>query len=72
MTDKQFTALMKKTQEAGLKHKKLLTKLEEEYELRYGHLPSEVDDDFFIDAFDYCQGKLPTLEQVHESATLFL
>lgn len=72
MTDKQFTALMKKTQEAGLKHKKLLAELEEEYFNRYGQYPSDVDDDFFIDAFDYCQGDLPTLEHVHNSATLFL
>lgn len=72
MTDKQFTALMRKTQDAGLKHKKLFSKLEEEYFKRYGQYPSDVDDDFFIDAFDYCQGELPTLEQVHDSATLFL
>ena len=72
MTDKQFISLMKKTYEAGRKHIKLLSKLEEEYELRYGHLPSEVDDDFFIDSFNYCQGDLPTLEQVHDSASLFL
>ena len=72
MTDKQFTALMRKTQDAGLKHKKLFSKLEEEYFERYGQYASDVDDDFFIDAFDYCQGELPTLEQVHESASLFL
>lgn len=72
MTDKQFTALMKKTQEAGLKHKKFLSELEEEYFRRYGQYPSDIDDDFFIDAFDYCQCDLPTLDQVHESATLFL
>lgn len=72
MTDKEFAILMRKTQKAGLKHKKLLSDLEEEYYVRYGQYPSEVDDDFFIDSFDYCQGKLPTIEQVHESATLFL
>ena len=38
----------------------------------YGQYPSDIDDDFFIDAFDYCQCDLPTLNQVHESATLFL
>ena len=32
--------------------------------------PSDVDDDFFIDSFDYCQGTLPTLEQVDEFAKL--
>lgn len=72
MSDKEFTTLMRKTQKAGLIHKKLLAELEEEYYARYGQYPSEVDDDFFIDAFDYCQGDLPTLEQVHESAISFL
>lgn len=63
---------MRRTQKSGLKHKKLLKELEEEYELRYGNSPSEVDDDFFIDSFDYCKGRLPTLEQVYESAMLRL
>lgn len=72
MTDKDFAALMIKTQKAGLKHKKLLKELEEEYYVRYGQYPSDVDDDFFIEAFHYCQGELPTLEDVHENTTLFL
>lgn len=72
MSDRQFTELMRKTQKAGLKHKKLLSELEEEYFRRYGQYPSDIDDDFFIDSFVYCQCNLPTLDQVHESATLFL
>lgn len=72
MSDKEFTTLMQKTQKAGLIHKKLLAKLEKEYYRRYGNYPCDIDDDFFIDAFDYCQGDLPTLEQVHESAISFL
>ena len=59
-----------KYQKKDKNYKKLLQELEDEYEARYGQTPSEVDDDFFIDSFDYCQGNLPTLEQVQEMAEL--
>ena len=40
---------------------------ENEYERRYGNNPSEVDDDFWIDALHYGQGDI-NLEKIKERA----
>ncbi len=56
MTDKQWQRVIDKCQEAGQEHLRLLRIAEAEYEKRYGHNPSEVDDDWWIDTVHYCKG----------------
>ncbi len=53
MTDKKFEALMNQCLYANLEYKALLVKIEDEYERRFGHNPSDIDDDQWIDLFRY-------------------
>lgn len=71
MTDKQLKKLMDKTLILAIKHRETLRLLESEYFKRFGHNPSEVDDDFFIDTFHYGNGGLVTVEQLTDNAKLY-
>lgn len=51
MTDKQWQKELNALTSAHSKYLKLLKKAEDEYLRRFGHYPSEVDDDFWIDSF---------------------
>lgn len=51
MDDTRFQELLDETTEAHKKYLKLLKKAEKEYLKRFGNLPSDVDDDFWIDSF---------------------
>ena len=68
MTDNDFMKLIKKTQKHLAQYLGLLEACETEYEFRYGHNPSEVDDDYWIDSMH--QSAIPmTLEKIKENAT---
>lgn len=56
MTDKKWQELIIECQKVGIEHLRLLKMAEEEYKKRYGHYPSEVDDDWWIDTLHYCRG----------------
>lgn len=53
MTDKKLKELMDLTIEVRNSYHNTLQVLEEEYKKRFGHYPSDVDDDYFIDTFHY-------------------
>ena len=68
MTDNDFMKLIKKTQKFLAQYLGSLEVCEKEYEHRYGHNPSEVDDDYWIDSMH--QSAIPmTLEEIKENAT---
>lgn len=69
MTDKQWQLVINKCVKAGNKHLTLLKIAEDEYIRRYGHNPSEVDDDFWIDALHQCKGSTD-INKIKESAEL--
>ena len=69
MTDEAFQKLIKDTVLAAQSHTALSFKADAEYERRFGHNPSEADDDFWIDSTHYGQG-LPTVAEVTENAAL--
>lgn len=56
MTDKEFERLMKKTKKVQERYMELLNQCEEEYMKRFGHHPSDIDDDSWIDVMHYPQG----------------
>ena len=56
MTDKQWQSVINKCRKSGDEHLRLLKIAEDEYIKRYGHNPSECDDDWWIDALHYCKG----------------
>ena len=70
MTDKKLQKLMDETYKLCIQHKNKLEELEKEYERRFGHDPSIVDDDYFIDTFHYGSGGSITVEKMTESAKL--
>ena len=51
MTDKKWQELLNKVTSLHSDYLVFLTKAENEYERRFGHHPSDVDDDFWIDSF---------------------
>lgn len=53
MTDLRFQNLLDKVTSANIKYQSLLKEAEQEYLRRFGNLPSEVDDDNWIDIFHY-------------------
>lgn len=67
MTDKQWNKVIVKCKTACDKHKYLLKIAEDEYERRYGNNPSEVDDDWWIDALHCGNGSIG-LEKIIENA----
>ena len=56
MTDKKWHKIIIKCKAACDEHKRLLEIAEEEYFKRYGHAPSDVDDDWWIDTLHYGRG----------------
>jgi hypothetical protein len=70
MTNKAFERLMERCADAYNRYKPLLDKAEAEYERRYGHNPSDNDNDQWIDSFHGTGGgaHAMTIEQVEESA----
>ena len=58
MTDKQWEAIIKRCVKHGKEHQRLITTAEKEYERRYGHNPSDVDDDWWIDTVHYCHASV--------------
>jgi len=69
MTDKQWQAIINECRKAGDEHLRLLHIAEKEYNRRYGHDPSQVDDDWWIDALHYCNG-CTDLKNIKNSAEL--
>lgn len=67
MTDKEFQELIKETHEAKESYQSLLYEAEQEYERRWGHNPSDVDDDTWIDSL-HMPGDLSTWEEIKEGA----
>lgn len=68
MTDKQLQILINQTIKQKNKFFALVDKLENEYERRFGFLPSDADDDNFIDTFHMRQGDEMTVEELTERA----
>lgn len=66
MTDKQFSALLKKLSKANSRYKRLLREAENEIERRFGVHPSDVDNDQWIDVYHVGTGGM-TVEQVNDS-----
>lgn len=69
MTDKQWQSVINECRKAGNEHLRLLGVAEEEYIRRYGHNPSEIDDDWWIDALHFCKGDTD-LKGIKQSAEL--
>ena len=74
MTDKQWQSVIKKCRKAGDEHLRLLKIAEDEYIKRYGHNPSEVDDDWWIDTLHYCKrdislDKIKSAAELHKTVT---
>jgi hypothetical protein len=68
MTDDKLQILINKTIKSKTEYYHLLDKLENEYIRRFGHNPSETDDDNFIDVFHYNQGDSMTVKQMTDGA----
>ncbi len=60
---------MDQTANANFKYMALLSEIEDEYERRYNHHPSDVDNDSWIDSFHYGTSSM-TVKQVEESVEL--
>ncbi len=56
LTDKQWEKLIRKANTLANEHRLVIQSAESEYENRYGHNPSEIDDDWWIDTLHYGQG----------------
>ncbi len=72
MKNKEYTAKLKKAAIAHNKAQLLIGECEDEYCRRYGEHPSDIDDDFSIDALlggALCSEDL-TAESVNEGAVL--
>jgi len=67
MTDRQWQLVINKCRKAGDEHLRLLRIAEKEYIRRYGNHPSDVDDDWWIDALHYCTGDTD-LKEIKSSA----
>lgn len=67
MTDKQWEKLIIKANNIAIKHRNAIKTAEEEYVKRYGHNPSEVDDDWWIDTV-HCGNGNPSIKGILSSA----
>jgi len=67
MTDKEFMRLIRRTQMVHAHYMDLLKASEIEYEYRYGHNPSETDDDYWIDSMHQSSISM-TIEEIEENA----
>lgn len=68
MKNEKLQQLIDDTIEAKINYFALKDKLVKEYERRFGYIPSQVDDDFFIDTIDYPQGNSMTVAEMTEHA----
>lgn len=66
MTDKEWAVAIRKASDAAVKHRELIAVAETEYEARYGHNPSDIDDDWWIDTVHL--GGLVYLDKIKEQA----
>jgi len=69
MNDNTFQKELNKLAVFQRKYKAQLTKVEEEYKRRFGHFPSDVDDDFFIDSFIE-SGVGASVQQITDAANI--
>lgn len=69
MTDKKWHSIIIKCKAACDEHQRLLKIAEEEYFRRYGHSPSDVDDDWWIDTLHYGHGS-PDLNLIKKAAEM--
>ena len=69
MKDIDFQKLITRAVIAAQSHQELVKKAEVEYERRFGHNPSDADDDFWIDSIHCGQGA-PTVAEVTKNAAL--
>ena len=67
MTDKEFEKLIRKAHKLARDHKSMVEAAEIEYKRRFGHHPSDIDDDWWIDALHYGYGN-PDLARIVEHA----
>ena len=56
LTDRQFTALLRRAQCAARTHKQIQGEITSAFEDRYGRTHSDIDCDVLIDALDYGDG----------------
>lgn len=71
MTDKAWESIIKSVVSTYTSYLEFLKIAEQEYERRYGHSPSEVDDDWWIDLCQQGQGRVD-IEQIKANAELRL
>lgn len=69
MTDKAWEIVIKSAVSTFTSYLEFLRIAEEEYERRYGHSPSEVDDDWWIDLLHQGQGRVD-IKQIKENAEM--
>ena len=69
MTDSEWKKLITRTQNAYRKYEKLLAEAEKEYEERYGHPPSDADDDWWIDLMHLGLGDI-NLDEIKSAAEI--
>jgi hypothetical protein len=62
MTDQEWENLIRKCRSKGDEYWALLKQAEAEYEARYGHNPSDVDNDYWIDTLHYGHGGIDIAE----------
>lgn len=75
MTDKEFQTKLRRTARAFNKALEMQEEIEAEYERRYGHNPSDINDDVWIDAVTAQSGRCSehvTLKIIDESARFAL
>lgn len=70
MSDSEFVSLLGRVIKANIKYKNLLKLAEDEYEKRFGHNPSDIGDDNWLDIFHYNVDVELDLEQIKEEAEL--
>lgn len=62
MNDKQFYKAIERAHRLAIEHRNAMIEAEKEYAARFGNIPSEYDDDWWIDHVHYGMGALPALE----------
>jgi len=70
MTDEKFLATIKDCIKAFGVYKGILEIAEKEYERRYKDHPSDVDNDYWIDAMHYGQGDIPSIAELMKSVKI--
>lgn len=67
LTDKQWFKVIANARKFYEMYKSYLDEAEEEYKRRYGRMPSEVDDDWWIEALHQGHGEI-SIEIIKEQA----